>query len=61
MVCVSHRAIERDAQLPTGVGDAADALANGCTCEIVHGDLLRAALDALARPERPEYVPSSVR
>jgi G3E family GTPase len=49
-------AINIDSQLVMGVEDETISLANGCICCTIRGDLLKAVLDLLARPELPEYL-----
>jgi G3E family GTPase len=50
-------AINIDAQLIVGVQDAEQInLANGCVCCTIRGDLLRAALQLVERPDPPEYI-----
>lgn len=50
-------AINIDAQLIVGVQDAEQInLANGCVCCTIRGDLLRAALQLVERPDPPDYI-----
>ncbi len=50
-------AINIDAQLIVGVQEADQInLANGCICCTIRGDLLRAALQLLERPDPPDYI-----
>lgn len=45
-----------DAELVTGIADGVISLTNGCVCCSLREDLAQTVLDAVARPERPEYV-----
>jgi G3E family GTPase len=50
-------AINIDAQLIVGVPTAEQInLANGCVCCTIRGDLLRAALQLVERPDPPDYI-----
>lgn len=50
-------AINIDAQLIVGVQEAEQInLANGCVCCTIRGDLLRAALRLIERPDPPDYI-----
>lgn len=50
-------AINIDAQLIVGVQETEQInLANGCICCTIRGDLLRAALQLIERPDPPEYI-----
>jgi G3E family GTPase len=49
-------AINIDTQLVVGVEEDTISLANGCICCTIRGDLLKATLDLLQRPEPPEYI-----
>ena len=51
-------AINIDAELVIGVSEEQGVinLANGCVCCSIREDLLRAVLQVLARPEKPEYI-----
>ena len=49
-------AINIDTQLVVGVEEDTINLANGCICCTIRGDLLKATLDLLQRPEPPEYI-----
>jgi G3E family GTPase len=50
-------AINIDAQLIVGVPTAEQInLANGCVCCTIRGDLLRAALRLVERPDPPDYI-----
>jgi G3E family GTPase len=50
-------AINIDAQLIVGVQEAEQiALANGCICCTIRGDLLRAALQLIERSDPPDYI-----
>jgi len=49
-------AINIDTQLVVGVAEDTISLANGCICCTIRGDLLKATLDLLQRPEPPEYM-----
>lgn len=50
-------AINIDAQLISSVeGDDMINLANGCVCCTIRGDLLRAAIKLVERPDPPEYI-----
>jgi len=48
--------INIDTQLVVGVEGEAISLANGCICCTIRGDLLRTALQLMARREPPEYL-----
>ncbi len=49
-------AINIDTQLVVGVEGEIISLANGCICCTIRGDLLKATLDLLERPQPPEYI-----
>lgn len=49
-------AINIDAELVVGVEGETVSLANGCICCTIRDDLLNAVLNAINRPEKPEYV-----
>jgi len=49
-------AINIDAELVIGVGSNVISLANGCICCTIRDDLVAAVLEAIDRPERPEYI-----
>lgn len=49
-------AINIDTQLVVGVEEDTINLANGCICCTIRGDLLKATLDLLQRPQPPEYI-----
>ncbi len=50
-------AINIDAQLIVGVPTSEQiTLANGCVCCSIRGDLLRAALQLIERPDPPDYI-----
>lgn len=49
-------AINVDAELVTEVGDGMVALANGRICCTIRMDLIRAALQMVEQPERPEHI-----
>lgn len=49
-------AINIDTQLVVSVDGETISLANGCICCTIRGDLIKAVLDLLARPEPPDYL-----
>jgi G3E family GTPase len=49
-------AINIDTQLVVGVEEDTISLANGCICCTIRGDLLKATVDLLQRPQPPEYI-----
>lgn len=49
-------AINIDSQLVVGVEENTVNLSNGCICCTIRGDLLKAVVDLLQRPEPPEYI-----
>lgn len=48
--------INIDAELVVGVESDVVSLANGCVCCTIRDDLLAAVIEAIERPEEPEYV-----
>ena len=48
--------INIDAELVVGVESDVISLANGCVCCTIRDDLLAAVIEAIERPEEPEYV-----
>ena len=49
-------AINLDAELVAGAQGGVLSLANGCVCCTIRDDLVATVMQAIARPERPEYV-----
>jgi G3E family GTPase len=49
-------AVNIDSQLITSVEDDMVSLSNGCICCTIRGDLLKAVIDLIRRPEAPEYI-----
>ncbi len=49
-------AINIDADLVVGVENDVISLANGCVCCTIRDDLVESVMQAIDRPERPEYI-----
>jgi G3E family GTPase len=49
-------AINIDAELVVGVESNVISLANGCICCTIRDDLVKAVMQTINRPERPEYI-----
>jgi G3E family GTPase len=49
-------AINIDAELVIGIETNVISLANGCVCCMIRDDLVASIAEAIARPEKPEYV-----
>jgi G3E family GTPase len=49
-------AVNIDSQLVVGVDEDTVSLSNGCICCTIRGDLIKATLGLLERPEPPQYI-----